>query len=166
METFTLVAALIAAIGLAAIIAKLSERRNNRQLGLPLTFQPCDDGNLHFDHIRLKAAFDGDLILTYRVTNTTNHIIRASLIYEDFFTLRILNDRLPGSLTSTPTSICLLPGDNCDCEQMFLLSNWRRDCGLSRRTPLPDMCAPDRWTLICETTGQPLAATTAHPEGA
>lgn len=164
MGIFTLIAAIVAAVGLAIIVAKLFERRFNRQLGLPITFEPSGDSRLRFDRIRLKATFDGDLALSYRVTNTTNRIIRASLIYEDFFTLSILNDRLRSVALSC--NICLLPGESCDCEQWFFLSDWRKDCCLPRLQPLPDMCAPDRWTLICETTGQPLVATTTHPEGA
>lgn len=164
MEAFTLIAAVAAVIGLVVIVAKLFERRFNRQMGLPLTFEPCDDGRLRFDRIRLKSAFDGNLTLSYRVTNTTGHIIRASLIYEDFFTLSILNDRLRSVALSC--NICLLPGESCDCEQWFFLSDWRKDCRLPRLQPLPNMCAPDRWTLTCETTGQPLAAATTHPEGA
>lgn len=161
MKTFTLVMALIAAIGLAIIVAKLSERDHNRQLSLPLTYEPCDDGSLRFDHIRLKAGFDGDLTLSYRVTNTTDHIIRS---VPSFFALHILDDQVPHGFPS-PFTICLMPGESCDCEQSFLLSDWRKDCHLPRRKPLPDMCASDRWTLISDTTGKPIATTT-HPEGA
>lgn len=162
MKTFTFVTALIAAIGLAAIVAKLSERDHNRQLGLPLTYEPCDDGSLRFDRIRLEAGFDGDLTLSYRVTNTTSRIIRSAT---GFFTLHILDDRVWDGLPS-PCTICLMPGESHDCEQRFLLSDWRKDCRLPRRKPLPDACASDRWTLTCDTTGQPLAATTTPTEGA
>ena len=40
MGIFTLIAAIVAAVGLAIIVAKLFERRFNRQLGLPITFEP------------------------------------------------------------------------------------------------------------------------------
>lgn len=165
MEAFTLIAAVVAAVGLVVIVAKLSARRFNRQLGLPLTFEPCGDGRLRLDRIRLKANCNGDLTLSYRVTNMTRNIIRKDRALGDFFTLRILGDRLQETLP-LPRNVCLLPGESRDCDQRFLLSSWRKDCGIPLRKPLPDMCTPNRWTLTCDTTGKPLAATTTYPEGA
>lgn len=143
-------------------ISILRRRRRRQRLGLPVQFTPFDADGRRYDDIWLDDS-GGDLVLGYRITNTTPAPFRPHPRF-DGFTLIIGGVEVPH--TRPDTNQVLPASESRDQRQYFMLPLWRRDVGLPFWRPLPPECTRDHWLLVDITTGRtlhPIIPTTIEP---
>lgn len=148
---------------LIAVFRHLGARRLNRELGLPIMFQPQNGNGLTYDGIRLEAVSDGELCLRYRVVNTTSRAIEIFPLLGGF-SLFICGMSLQEGFPVPDKPFILLPGDSRQCAQTFLFSHWRKCCGLHFGQVLPENCMPEYWVVKDTTTGMTLTAVIENKE--